>query len=270
MPTIDELYRTAPARYPELRGQTAIVTGSSRGIGAGIAARLAREGMRVVVTGLDKKEVEGAVNALQGAGADVIGVSGDLGNEGHIRTLFERTLKAYGTVNVLVNNAADLRRVRAEELTTALIDEQFATNTRAPLLCALCAIPLMRKAGRGSIVNISSVGGIHAHLPGLPYGMTKAALDAMTRALAVDLGEYGIRVNGVAPGWTPANVTWEKQGDYLREISGRLPLRRPGTAQDIASAVAFLASDDSTYMTGQTLYVDGGMTIQLHTTDQPI
>lgn len=268
MATIADMYQAAPARYPELRGQVAIVTGSSRGIGAGIAARLAREGMQVVITGLESEEVESAAAALRSVGADVLAVAGDLRQEDTINRLFKRTVAVYGGLHALVNNAADLQRVRATDLETAFLDSQLAINVRAPTLCALRAAAIMRETGGGNIVNISSVGGLRAHLPGLPYGMTKGALDALTRVLAVDLGEYGIRVNGVAPGWTPMNLT--DDADYIRDTSAKVPLRKPGRPEDIGAAVAFLLSPDAAYITGQTIYVDGGLTTQLHPQESPI
>lgn len=265
---ISELYRHAPARYPEFRGQVAIVTGSSRGIGAGIAARLAREGMRLVITGLVPMEVESAAAQLRAEGVEALAVPGDLRREETVADLFDRTLSAYGTVNLLVNNAGDLRRVRAEHLSASLIDEQFAVNMRSPLLCALRAAEIMRPHSSGSIVNISSVGGLRAHFPGLPYGITKGALDAVTRVLAIDLADSGIRVNGVAPGWIPINMPSDSV--YFRELARYVPMRKAGTPADIAAMVAFLASPDAAYITGQTFYVDGGLTTQLHPPEHPI
>jgi glucose 1-dehydrogenase len=266
--TIADLFRSAPARYPELRGKVAIVTGASRGIGAGIAARLAREGMRLVISGLDQAEVESTAALLQAEGVEVTLVSGDLRDESAVEALFARALDAYGTLHLLVNNAADLRRIRSEDLTGALIDDQIAVNIRAPLLASLRAAAIMRAGEGGSIVNISSVGGLRAQLPGLPYGITKGALDALTRNLAIDLGASGVRVNAVAPGWTPTNLT-AHDADYLRDVSAYIPLRKPGTAEDIGAMVAFLASPDARYITGQTIYVDGGLTAQLHPPEQP-
>jgi NAD(P)-dependent dehydrogenase (short-subunit alcohol dehydrogenase family) len=269
MVTISELYRAAPARYPELRGQVAVVTGSSRGIGAAIAARLAREGMRLVVAGLDTAETENAAAALRGEGVEVLALPGDLSDDTLIDVLFERTQAAFGRIDLLVNNAADLHRVRASELDTALIDSQFAVNLRAPLILSVRAAKIMKSTGSGSIVNISSVGGLRPHLPGLPYDITKGALDALTRTLAVDLGEFGIRVNGIAPGFTPIRITPENR-QYLYEAAANLPMQKPGRPEDISAAVAFLASPDAAYITGQTLYVDGGLTTQLHPPAHPI
>lgn len=266
MRTIAELYYAAPARYPELSGKVAIVTGSSRGIGAGIAARLAKEGMLVVITGLDAAETDDTVSALHEVGSRATAVSGDLSDDTLIDALFEHTLTTYGQLDLLVNNAADLRRFRARDVNRSVIDAQLAVNLRAPLMLSLRAASVIGSGG--SIINISSVGGARPHLPGMPYDIAKGALDALTRTLAIDLGEYGIRVNGVAPGFTP--TTTVDNANYLREMSDYIPLRAPGHVEDIAAAVAFLASPDAGYITGQTIYVDGGLSTQLHPPEHPI
>jgi NAD(P)-dependent dehydrogenase (short-subunit alcohol dehydrogenase family) len=262
-------FEQMPARYPELRGKVAVVTGAGRGIGQGIAGRLAREGMRVVVAGLDAAEVAATADGLDACGAEALAAPGDLRDPAVIEALFEQTIGAFGALHLLVNNAADLRRVRAADLTPELIEDQLAVNVRAPLLCAAKALALMRAGS--SIVNVTSVGGLRAQLPGLPYGMTKGALESLTRNLATDAGEYGVRVNAVAPGWTPpASDGSAEFEDYLRAMSPYVPLRRPGSAADVAAAVAFLASDDAAYVTGHTLVVDGGLVAQLHPPEHPI
>jgi NAD(P)-dependent dehydrogenase (short-subunit alcohol dehydrogenase family) len=263
MAELQKTYNSMPARYPELRGQVAVVTGSSRGIGAGIAARLAREGMRVVVHGLDADETTHTTAALHACGADVRAVIGDVRDAAVIDGLFDAAAH-YGRLDLWVNNAALLQRFHSDALTAAELDAQLDVNVRVPTLCAVRAAHLMRSQGSGNIINISSVGGLRAQFPGLPYGLTKGALDALTRGLAIDLGDAGIRVNAVAPGWTPHSVTPETDGDYLREVSAYVPLRTWGTAADIGAMVAFLASPDARYITGQTFYVDGGLTAQLH------
>lgn len=265
-----ERFERQPARYPEMRGRVALVTGGGRTIGQGIVLRLAREGMRVVVAGLDEGEVKATVEGLQTCGVDALAASGDLSQPDAINDLFERVHATYGTLDLLVNNAADLRRVRIERLTEEMIDTQLNVNIRVPLMCSLKALEIMRPLHQGSIVNISSVGGSRSHLPGLPYDLTKAALEMMTRNIAVEVAADGVRVNGVAPGWIPP----KRESDVL-DASGRrptplLPMRHGGTSSDIAAAVAFLASDDAAYITGHTLVVDGGLLAQLHPPEHPI
>jgi 3-oxoacyl-[acyl-carrier protein] reductase len=255
---------TTGPRHPELAGRVAVVTGAAKGIGQGIAHRLATEGMRIVAADLDATALASTVEALRDLGAEVVGVGGDLSRDDDIDELFRHTDDAFGAVDVLVNNAADLERRRVLDEHTALLDLQLASNVRGPYLCSLRAARAMATSGGGSIVNISSVGSIRAHHRGLPYDVTKGAIDAMTRAMAVDLGEYGIRVNAVAPGVTHTYRTDPHVGSpSYRATRARIPLRRFGTVADIAAAVAFLASDDASYITGQVLFVDGGITTQL-------
>lgn len=258
--TDDLSFDTEHARHPELRGRVAIVTGAAAGIGQGIALRLAIEGMRVVLADIDGDALAETETRLRSNGADVRAVHGDLSEVSGVGVLFEQVVNEFGTIDLLVNNAADLRRHGFLSQHDALLDHQLATNVRGPYLCAQRAAACMSESGGGNIVNISSVGGVQAHQYGNPYDLTKGAIDAMTRAMAVELGAHGIRVNAIGPG-----VTRTHRSRSIGDGAGdeRIPLRRFGTVADIAAMVAFLASDDASYVTGQILYVDGGITAQL-------
>jgi 3-oxoacyl-[acyl-carrier protein] reductase len=144
-----------------------------------------------------------------------------------------------------------------------MLDNQLAANIRGPFLLSFKAAQIMKANGGGNIIHISSVGGLQAHWPGLPYDMTKGALDSMTQAMALDLAEFGIRVNAVAPGATVTERTPSPEHDRVKAISKRIPLGRFGLSAEIGAAVAFLASPDASYITGQIIYVDGGLTAQL-------
>jgi NAD(P)-dependent dehydrogenase (short-subunit alcohol dehydrogenase family) len=257
-------------RYPEFKDQVALVTGSSRGIGKGIAVRLAREGMKLVLHGIDADEVAQSTREFESLGVDVLGVQADFTQDHEIERLYQALLDRFGTLDVLVNNAADLRRTRMFDGHMSLLDAQLAVNVRAPYVCAQRAAEIMRPRQRGSIINISSVGGLRAHWAGLPYDMTKGALDAMTRAMALDLGREGIRINGIAPGAIRVERTPSSDHPNIQALEQRIPLVRMGDIQEIASVVAFLASSESSYLTGQILYVDGGITAQLSPSGQPI
>lgn len=263
------LFESLRPRYPELSGKVALITGSSRGIGKGILLRLAREGMRVVLHGLDQPEVDHAMAELLDLHLPLVSVAADLRQDAEIEKLFQTTLDTFGRLDVLVNNAADIRMTRFFNASTPLLDNQLSVNIRAPYLCAQRAAEHMRSAKQGCIINISSVGGIRSHWAGLPYDISKGALDAMTRAMALELSQVGIRVNAVAPGAIQTERTRLSEA-AMQAVSARIPLARFGLPTEIGNTVAFLASDDASYITGQILYVDGGITAQLSPPGQPI
>lgn len=262
--SIDWLWNHTAGRYPDLRGKTAVISGASRNIGLAVAARLAREGMRLALGGLDQRELDLANAYLTSGRVEVVSVAGDLSQPGEAERLVDTALQAFGELHVLVNNAAVMRRLRAAELSEAEIDTAVAANLKAPLMAALKAAPVIKSSGGGSIINMSSVGGLRAQLPGLPYGMTKGGLDALTRNLAVDLAADGIRVNAVAPGLTRTIKPNGLSAGEFDERARFIPLQRPGELLEVAAVIAFLASQESSYITGQVIYVDGGATAQLH------
>ena len=262
------LFDAIQPRYPEFKGQVAVITGSARGIGRGIAIRLAREGMKVVIHGLDPGETAATYAELVDLGVDAIAIPSDLRENQGIHQIFEATISAFGTVDLLVNNAAELSRRPFFDVDEAMLDSQLATNIRAPYLCAQQAAEIMRTKG-GNIISISSIGGIRSHWTGLPYNVSKGAIDAMTRAMSLDLAEFGIRVNAVAPGATQTE-RWPVKSGFAVDIPKRVPLARLGHPLDIAAAIAFLASSEASYITGQVIYVDGGVTSQLSPKGQTI
>ena len=264
------LYAEATPRYPELGGRTAIVTGSSRGIGKGIAIRLAKERMKVVINGRSADAADALARELEELGATVLPSVADVSTDEGIQRLFDETIGAFGEVNLLVNNAATLKRHHFFPGDRQLLDVALDTNVRGPYLCAYRAAELMRDGGTGgSIINIGSVGGVRAHWRGLPYDVTKGALDSMTRSMALELAEYGIRVNSVAPGATQTERSFAMPTLETESFTKRVPAGRFGSALEMGAAVAFLASSDAAYIIGQILYVDGGLTIQLGTREQP-
>jgi NAD(P)-dependent dehydrogenase (short-subunit alcohol dehydrogenase family) len=261
------IYEAIPRRYPELNGQVAIVTGSSRGIGKGTAKRLAREGMKIVLHGYDANELNATADEFRALDLPVAAVLADFSAANAVDVLFEGALKAFGTVDLLVNNAADLRRTSIFKVDTALLDHQLAVNLRTPYLAAQRAAEIMLPKKHGNIVSISSVGGARAHWDGLPYDVTKGGIDAMTRAMALDLANEGIRVNAIAPGWI---IDRDPKDPEVQELAHRIPTDRPGKTLEIGAAVAFLASDDAAYITGHILFVDGGLSVQLSGREHPI
>ncbi len=227
--------------------------------------------MKVVITGLDKREVTATADHLRESGATTLAVPGDLSLVVEIDKLFDRTQEAFGPVKVLVNNAANLSRVPFFEAGESLLDLQLATNIKGPYMCAYRAAKIMHECGHGgNIVQISSVAGLRAQWPGLPYDLTKAALDAITRSMGVELAENGIRVNAVAPGAIRIERTAGDDTPETQARAHRIPMGRLGLPSEIAAAVAFLISSEAAYITGQVLYVDGGVVAQLSPRGQDI
>ena len=263
----ESLYSSIRPRYPELAGRVAIVTGSNRGIGKGIALRLAREGMRLVINGRDAERTQSVADELAALGAETLPIAADVGSSADAASLFDQVMRAWGRVDLLVNNAADLRRKKFFEASEELLDSELVSNIRGPYIYSYRAAEIMRAQGGGSIVHISSVGGLRGHWRGLPYDVTKGALDAMTRAQAIELAQFNIRVNAVAPG---ATLTERSTGPRIAEVSKWIPAGRFGTPLEMGAAVAFLASEDASYIIGQIIYVDGGITVQLGTAEQPL
>jgi len=263
-------FGSIPQRYPELRGQVALITGSARGIGKGIALRLAREGMRLVITSRSTEEVHATAADLRALGVDVLEYVGDIGKAEVVDELFEVTIAEFGTVDLLVNNAGKLGSPPFLELDESRFDDVVDTNLKGVFLCSHRAVEEMSRCKRGSIVHISSVGGLRAHQHGVPYDMTKAAIDGLTRAMGIELADYGIRVNAIAPGAIHTERRPPSDDPQVLAQAERIPMRRLGVPLEIGSVVAFLASSDASYITGQVIYVDGGITAQLYPRGQNI
>jgi 3-oxoacyl-[acyl-carrier protein] reductase len=268
---IAAFYHSIQPCYPELKSQVAIITGSARGIGKGIALRLAREGMKIVVHGHLAAETETTAAQLASLGAEVLAVTANFRQETEIYRLFDETMQSFGKLDLLVNNAAELGRGQMFEVDLPLLEGEISVNIKGAYLCSYRAAEIMRASGSGNIINISSVGGLRAHWRGLPYDMTKGALDAMTRAMALELSKFGIRVNAIAPGLILKEDTiYNREAGWKEAVAKRIPLARTGTPQDIASGVAFLATRQASYITGQVIYIDGGITAQLSPPGQDI
>ncbi|HOZ48688.1 MAG TPA: SDR family oxidoreductase [Candidatus Hydrogenedentes bacterium] len=241
------------ASYPDLAGHVAIISGTSRGIGVGIARVLGAQRMRLVLSARSEESGRDVAAMLVEAGVDCHWITADLSAADDAQRVLDEAVNRYGGVDVLVNNAAYRNSKPFLSLDDAEYRESFERNMRLIYEPSLRVARWMADHDGGNIIHISSVGGLRAHRGLAGYDASKGAIDALTRSMALDLAPHGIRVNAVAPGQTP---------DAVREHAG-IPLGRTGCPEDVGEAVAFLASNAASYITGQVLYVDGGLTAQL-------
>ena len=248
----------------KLADRVAVVTGASKGIGAEIAKTLGAAGAAVVVNYANSAAgAEQTVAEIQKAGGRAIAVQADVSRHEDIVKLFAETKKAFGKVDILVNNAGIYEFAPLEEVTEEHFHRQFNLNVLGLLLVTQEAVKQMGDAG-GSIVNISSVVSTYAPPQSSVYSGTKAAVDAITKSLAKELAPRKIRVNAVNPGLVETEGTEtagivDQESEFRQQVVGQTPLGRIGQTRDIAPAVLFLASPDSDWITGETLYISGGL-----------
>jgi NAD(P)-dependent dehydrogenase (short-subunit alcohol dehydrogenase family) len=251
-----------------LKGKIALVTGGASGIGEAIVALFARHGATVAIA--DVQQVHGAelLSLLREDEGRVRFLHVDLAEVAQASELVARVTDAFGGIDVLVNGAAffgPANKRAAGDTPLGVWDRTMQVNVTAPLLLSQAAIPVMAPRGGGSIINIASIGGMEAFPEFAAYSVSKAALIQLTKSLALDYGRQGIRANAICPGAidTPGNDPFVPDRDaYLRVIKSVTPLGRPGNPTEVAAAALFLASDDSSYITGTTLVVDGGRMAQ--------
>jgi 3-oxoacyl-[acyl-carrier protein] reductase len=247
----------------KLEGKVAVVTGASKGIGAAIARDLAAEGAAVVVNYASSKEgAERVVAEIKRNGGKAIAVQADIAKASDIRRLFAETKKAFGRLDILVNNAGIYEFAPLESVTPEHFHKQFDLNVLGLILASQEAARYFGPGG-GAIVNLSSVVSTTAPPNASVYSATKAAVDAVTRSLAKELGPRKIRVNSINPGMVETEGTTSAgviagESDFRKQFESQAPLGRIGQPQDIAPAAVFLASSDAGWMTGETLYIAGG------------
>jgi len=246
----------------DCKGKVSLVIGATRGIGRATALMLADVGADVVVTGRSAESVEHLSGLLANRGVKSMALAFDVAEPTDSLRAVERTVDNFGRLDILVANAGiNPYFTRAERLSPEAWDEVMGVNLRGLYFAVQAAGRVMLGQGRGSIVSVSSVTAAVGTLRGLPYTATKGGLDAMTRTLAVEWADRSVRVNAVAPGYVETELTEKLRGheSLSKMILGRIPLNRFGEPEEIASLIVFLASDAASYITGQVMYVDGGM-----------
>jgi len=241
-----------------LKDKVAIVTGASRGIGRAIAEVFVREGARVVICGRKQETLEQVAREI---GGDVTPLACHVGRTEQIQALVEATTRDFGRIDILVNNAAtNIAQEPCLAVDEAKFDKMVEVNLKSMFRLIKLVAPGMVKRGSGSIINIASVSGLRPQLYGLLYSMTKAAMIMMTQSYALELGPQGVRVNAIAPGLiqTVLSEYYWKDEKRKEEITRQQPLQHLGQPGEIAEVALLLASDGASYMTGQTIVVDGG------------
>jgi glucose 1-dehydrogenase len=267
---------TAPEALREelrgLKGKNVLVTGGTSGIGQAIAVRFAEFGANVAINyrsrpedaAETKEQVEACVEKVQRMGVKDVIVRGDVSKEDDVVSMFEETVDKLGGLDVLINNAGIQISRPSHELSAEDFDRVLGVNLRGAFLCAREAIKHFLDENKpGVITNISSV---HQRIPKpnyLGYSVSKGGMQNMTTTLALEYAGEGIRVNAVGPGATitPINRAWVDDPEKAEQVTSHIPIPRPGTADEMAAVVCFLASDDAAYITGQTIFVDGGLTL---------
>ena len=256
-----------------LTGKTALITGASSGIGQAIAIRLAQEGCNVAInyrkSAEEAKETESramqnACNQVEGCGVRSLLIQGDVSKEEDILNMVNKTVEMFGSLDILVNNAGIQKECPSHEVTAKDFDSVLAINLRGSFLCAREMIKhCLNENHPGIIINISSVHEIIPRPMYASYTISKGGMENLTKTLALEYAARGIRVNAIAPGATvtPINQDWIDHPEKKAIVESHIPMARAGSVEEVAAGVAFLASDEAAYITGQTLFIDGGLTL---------
>ncbi len=263
---------TRPEPIPGLRGKGVLVTGGTSGIGQAIAVKFAEYGANVAINYLRRpdeatdteQQVHACVNRVQQQGVRDVIVQGDVSQEDDVVKMVAHAVDELGGIDVLINNAGIQISRPTDELSSADFDKVLAVNLRGAFLCAREAIRHFLSVGKpGVIVNVSSVHQLIPKPEYLGYSVSKGGMQNLTRTLALEYAGRGIRVNGIGPGATvtPINRAWIDDPAKREQVESHIPMARAGTAEEMGAVACFLASDDAGYITGQTIFVDGGLTL---------
>lgn len=240
--------------------KSALITGATRGIGKQIAITLAKQGYNIALNyRKENEELENTKKEIEEIGVQVLAVKGDVSNFEDCENFVKQVIERFGQIDVLVNNAGITKDMLLMRMKKEDFEQVIDTNLVGTFNVTKNVVPYMMKARSGRIINISSVVGIAGNAGQTNYSASKAGIIGFTKSLAKEIASRNILVNAVAPGFIETNMTDILKDDVKQEIAKNIPLKRMGTAQDVANVVKFLASDDSSYITGQVINVDGGM-----------
>ncbi len=244
----------------DLNGQIALVTGASQGLGQTVAIRLAENGAKVLCVARNEAKLAETVAAIQAAGGEAVAIACDMTDRSAVEKLFETVETEYKRLDILVNNAGITRDTLLPRMTDEQWDDIIAANLTSCFLCCRAATRIMMGQRYGRVINMSSVSGVIGNAGQTNYSATKAGMIGFTRSMSKELAKRKITVNAVAPGFIESDMTKALGDAVVDEVKKRVPANRLGTPDDVAACVLFLASRAASYITGQTLVVDGGMT----------
>ena len=240
-------------------GKAAIITGSGQGMGKQAALDLAVEGANVVVSDIDSESMNAVVSEITGSGGTAIGIACDVSSREQVDSLIDQTVERFGSVDILINNAGLLVPGTIEETTDELIERTLDINVKGILYAIRKVTPLMKKKNYGRIVNISSITGKNGdNSTVFVYGASKGAVISLTRSVARQLGPFGITCNAVAPHAIMTKMMHYWDDEKKQRIADKIPVRRLGTPEDVSRLMLFLASDDASFITGETVNINGG------------
>lgn len=242
-----------------LKDKVAIITGGASGIGLAACRRFVEEGAKVVLCDYDAEKGKEEAKKLQDEGYDVQFVQVDVANMKSVRELMDCTLNMYGRIDVLVNNAGITQDATLLKMTEEQFDRVIDVNLKGVFYCTKAVAPIMVEQGKGKIINTSSVVGVYGNFGQTNYAASKSAVIGMTKTWAKELGRKGINVNAVAPGFIATPMVQKMPEKVLEKMKGNVSLARLGDPKDVANAYLFLASDESDYVHGHVLHVDGGI-----------
>ena len=245
-----------------LKGHVALVTGGSRGIGRGIALRLASEGVKVGVNyNTGAAQAQEVVEEITSGGGEAIAIQADISEQSQVTDMFRTLLERWERIDILVNNAGIRKDRLLMRMTTEEWDSAINVNLKGAYFCTKAALPQMARQRRGRIINMSSVVGVAGNPGQANYSASKAGLIGLTKTVAKEMARRNITANALAPGYIITSMVEELSEELRSQVLARVPMGRLGTPEDIAGLVAFLCSDEAGYITGQVIRVDGGLAI---------